>query len=102
MLRSKLKEELRQGLSSWVRLGGDQNWMKASGDLKLQRLKGGKGKQMSTDKCTLSYSKDKHFQYLGYGKRNNLCKIRIHFGYLQRDLGHLRVCMQVEHVQRHA
>lgn len=33
VLRSKLKEELRQRLTSWVGLSGDENWMEASGDL---------------------------------------------------------------------
>lgn len=33
LLRPKLKEELRQRRSGWVGLGGDQNWMEASGDL---------------------------------------------------------------------
>lgn len=26
-------------------------------------------------------------------------KFRVYFGYLQMDLGHLCICMQVEHVQ---
>lgn len=33
VLRSKLKEELRQRLSSWVGLSGDENWREASGNL---------------------------------------------------------------------
>lgn len=33
LLRSKLKEELRQRLSSWVGLSGDDNWLKARSNL---------------------------------------------------------------------
>lgn len=33
VLRSKLQEELRQRLASWVGLSGDENWMEAGGDL---------------------------------------------------------------------
>lgn len=36
VFRPELKEELRQRLSGWVGLGGDQNWMEAGGDLKSQ------------------------------------------------------------------